>query len=178
MIDPIVRPAAEHDAVELRRIEREARRSLEGVRGADRWLATNPPIDLGWEGPIAAGEVFVAVIDDVVVGYISSGSCAALAPVIDELKKLTVLAVCGTPRIFEESARTHVFRTMGHATGDNVAAAPHLQPRRMILGGSFTDEASALASAPKKTLPAVTAFVTVGFRCAMDIPTTDDTEQP
>lgn len=64
---------------------------------------------------------------DVVVGYISSGSCAALAPVIDELKKLTVLAVCGTPRIFEESERTHVFRTMGHATGDNVAAAHYVK---------------------------------------------------
>jgi branched-chain amino acid transport system substrate-binding protein len=37
---------------------------------------------------------------DYVVGYISSGDCLAIAPVAEELKKLTVLFDCGTPRIF------------------------------------------------------------------------------
>ena len=42
---------------------------------------------------------------DVALGYISSGTCAALTPVAEELKKLTVYAICGTPRIFEEAKR-------------------------------------------------------------------------
>jgi len=60
---------------------------------------------------------------DVALGYVSSGTCEALTPVAEELKKLTVYAVCGTPRIFEEGKRRYVFRTMSHATSDNVAAA-------------------------------------------------------
>ena len=63
---------------------------------------------------------------DAVIGYISSGSCAALAPVVEELKRLTVFAVCGTPRIFEEAPRNYVFRTMAHATADSVAAAHYV----------------------------------------------------
>jgi branched-chain amino acid transport system substrate-binding protein len=64
---------------------------------------------------------------DVALGYISSGTCAALTPVAEELKKLTVYAVCGTPRIFEEAKRQYVFRTMGHATSDQVAAAYYIK---------------------------------------------------
>lgn len=64
---------------------------------------------------------------DVVLGYISSGSCAALAPVVDELQKLTVFAICGTPRVFEEAPRQYVFRTMAHATADSVAAAHYVR---------------------------------------------------
>ncbi|MEQ8817790.1 MAG: ABC transporter substrate-binding protein [Thalassobaculum sp.] len=64
---------------------------------------------------------------DAVVGYISSGSCAALAPVVEELKTLTVFAVCGTPRVFEDGARQYIFRTMSHATADNVAAAHYIK---------------------------------------------------
>ena len=64
---------------------------------------------------------------DVALGYISSGTCEALTPVAEELKKLTVYAVCGTPRIFEEGKRSYVFRTMSHATSDNVAAAYYVK---------------------------------------------------
>ena len=64
---------------------------------------------------------------DVALGYISSGTCAALTPVAEELKKLTVYAVCGTPRIFEEGKPQYVFRTMSHATSDNVAAALYVK---------------------------------------------------
>jgi len=60
---------------------------------------------------------------DMVVGYISSGSCMAIAPVADELQKLTIMSVCGTPRLFEEKNRSHVFRTQGNAVGDSIAAA-------------------------------------------------------
>ena len=41
---------------------------------------------------------------DLVVGYISSGTCAAVTRVAEELKILTVLAVCGTPRVFEDES--------------------------------------------------------------------------
>jgi branched-chain amino acid transport system substrate-binding protein len=69
---------------------------------------------------------------DLVVGYISSGTCAAITRVAEELKVLTILAVCGTPRVFEELDKNpkYVFRTMNHATASNVAAA-HYVSRNM-----------------------------------------------
>jgi branched-chain amino acid transport system substrate-binding protein len=60
---------------------------------------------------------------DAVIGYISSGDCLAVAPVAEELKKLTIFFDCGTPRIFEDAAYKYVFRTSSHAAMDNVAAA-------------------------------------------------------
>src|SRR5205823_226966 len=60
---------------------------------------------------------------DAVVGYVSSGSCLAVVPVAEELKTLTVLYDCGTPRIFEETPRKYVFRVTPHATMDSVGAA-------------------------------------------------------
>jgi len=63
---------------------------------------------------------------DFVIGYISSGDCLAVAPVAEELKKLTVLFDCGTPRVFEEASYKYVFRTRPHATMDAVAAALYL----------------------------------------------------
>ena len=66
---------------------------------------------------------------DAVVGYISSGNCQALAPIAEELKQFTIFATCGTPRLFEEAPRKYVFRTMGHATGDNVAAAKYVMEK-------------------------------------------------
>ena len=63
---------------------------------------------------------------DFVIGYISSGDCLAVAPVAEELKKLTIFFDCGTPRIFEDAAYKYVFRTGRHATMDDVAAALYL----------------------------------------------------
>jgi branched-chain amino acid transport system substrate-binding protein len=63
---------------------------------------------------------------DVVVGYVSSGNCLAITPVAEELKQLTVLDICGTPRIFEEKPRQYVFRVNPTATMDNVAAAKYV----------------------------------------------------
>ena len=60
---------------------------------------------------------------DAVIGYISSGDCLAVAPVAEELKRLTVFFDCGTPRIFEDASYKYVFRTSSHAAMDNVAAA-------------------------------------------------------
>jgi branched-chain amino acid transport system substrate-binding protein len=63
---------------------------------------------------------------DYVIGYISSGDCLAVAPVAEELKKVTLLVDCGTPRVFEEASYKYVFRTRPHATMDAVAAALYL----------------------------------------------------
>lgn len=67
---------------------------------------------------------------DVLVGYISSGSCLAAAPVVEELKTLTVFHTCGTPRLFEDNDYKYSFRTASHATMDNVAAAMYVSEKR------------------------------------------------
>ena len=64
---------------------------------------------------------------DVVVGYVSSGDCLAIAPVAEELKQFTILYDCGTPRVFEERDYQYVFRTAAHATQDNVGLARYLK---------------------------------------------------
>jgi branched-chain amino acid transport system substrate-binding protein len=66
---------------------------------------------------------------DAIIGYISSGDCLAIAPLADELKKLTIFFDCGTPRIFEDATYRYLFRTGAHATMDNVAAARYLLAR-------------------------------------------------
>src|SRR6202165_2882100 len=64
---------------------------------------------------------------DVVLGYIGSGDCLAVAPIAEELKKMLVLMDCGTPRIFEEAKYTYVFRTAAHATMDNVGLIRYMK---------------------------------------------------
>jgi branched-chain amino acid transport system substrate-binding protein len=63
---------------------------------------------------------------DFIVGYISSADCLAVAPIAEELKKLTILFDCGTNRIFEDEKHTYVFRTAGHQVLDSVGAAKYL----------------------------------------------------
>ncbi len=60
---------------------------------------------------------------DVVIGYVSSGNCLAIAPVAEELKKLTNFFDCGTARIFEDGSYKYVFRTSPTQTMDSVGAA-------------------------------------------------------
>src|SRR5689334_199898 len=75
---------------------------------------------------------------DAVIGYISSGDCLAVAPVAEELKKLTIFFDCGTPRIFEDASYKYLFRTDAHATMDNVAAALYvteLKPKLKSVAG-------------------------------------------
>jgi branched-chain amino acid transport system substrate-binding protein len=66
---------------------------------------------------------------DIVIGYVSSGDCLAIAPVAEELKKLTALFDCGTPRIFEDGSYKYVFRTGPTGTMDNVSVALYLLER-------------------------------------------------
>lgn len=70
---------------------------------------------------------------DLVIGYVGSGDCLAVAPVAEELKKFLILYDCGTPRIFEENTYKYVFRTASHATMDNVAVARYLKARNMAV---------------------------------------------
>jgi len=64
---------------------------------------------------------------DLVIGYVSSGNCLAIAPVAEELKKLTNFFDCGTPRIFEDGKYNYVFRTSPTATMDSVGAALYVR---------------------------------------------------
>ena len=72
---------------------------------------------------------------DMVIGYISSGSCKAIAPEAEKAQKLTILFDCGTPQIFEEilTDPQYTFRTGAHATMDNVAAALYLDQQGVNL---------------------------------------------
>src|SRR5712691_5429285 len=60
---------------------------------------------------------------DLVIGFISSGNCLAIAPVAEELKKFTTFFDCGTPRIFEDASYKYVFRTQPTSVMDSVGAA-------------------------------------------------------
>lgn len=63
---------------------------------------------------------------DVVVGYISSANCLAIAPIAEELRTLTVFSVCGTQRIFEEADYKYVFRTRAHQIIDTLGLARYV----------------------------------------------------
>src|SRR5262249_60707296 len=70
---------------------------------------------------------------DLVIGYISSGNCLAVAPVAEELKKFTNFFDCGTPRIFEDASYQYVFRTSPTATMDSVGAALYVKDAKPSL---------------------------------------------
>jgi branched-chain amino acid transport system substrate-binding protein len=79
-----------------------------------------------------------------VIGYISSANCLAVPPVADELKVLTILADCGTDRVFEEAKHPYVFRTHAHTVIDGVGAARYvlsLKPDVKTIAGINQDYA-------------------------------------
>jgi branched-chain amino acid transport system substrate-binding protein len=63
---------------------------------------------------------------DVIVGYVSSASCLAVAPIAEQLKVLTVIYACGTSRLFEDNSYEYVFRVSPHTASDNIAAARYV----------------------------------------------------
>ncbi len=71
MVDPLVRPASDGDAPEVRYLEAEARAAQVGQRGGDRWLVEHAEVGGDWAGWIERGDVVVATIDEVVVGYLA-----------------------------------------------------------------------------------------------------------
>jgi GNAT superfamily N-acetyltransferase len=69
VIDPDVRTAEPGDIGQLVNLEAEARSALVDQRGGARWLEEHPLIGDGWLERLASDTVFVAAIDDVLVGY-------------------------------------------------------------------------------------------------------------
>jgi GNAT superfamily N-acetyltransferase len=69
VIDPDVRAAEPGDIAQLVDLEAEAREALVDQRGGNRWLEEHPLIGDGWHERLASDTVFVASIDDVLVGY-------------------------------------------------------------------------------------------------------------
>ena len=60
---------------------------------------------------------------DAVIGYTSSANCLAIAPVAEELKKLTVIHICGTYQLFEKNDLKYVVRASSQSVSDSVGAA-------------------------------------------------------
>ena len=63
---------------------------------------------------------------NVIVGYVSSASCLAVAPIAEQLKALTIIYACGTSRLFEGASYEYVFRVSPHTSSDNIAAARYV----------------------------------------------------
>lgn len=73
MIDPTIRradPDDGDDIAQLELLEGEARAALDGQRGGQRWLVEHPEIGANWRAACTAGDVWLAHIGDVVVGYL------------------------------------------------------------------------------------------------------------
>jgi GNAT superfamily N-acetyltransferase len=81
VIDPDVRSALIDDVEQLRWLESEARQQLVGARGGERWLATHAVRDDAWADVLVADRVFVATIDEVVVGYLVMSMSVDIAQV-------------------------------------------------------------------------------------------------
>jgi branched-chain amino acid transport system substrate-binding protein len=64
-----------------------------------------------------------------VIGFVTTGTCLAALPVLEETKTLSVLSTCGTPRVFEDNRFQYIFRTSANATADGVTAARYLLSR-------------------------------------------------
>lgn len=69
MIDPDVRVAEPTDVPQLAALEAEARRALVEQRGGPRWLEEHPVVGEAWPERLGSDAVFVAYIDNVLVGY-------------------------------------------------------------------------------------------------------------
>ena len=81
---------------------------------------------------------------DAVVGYTSSGNCLAIAPVAEELKILTVVHICGTHRLTEDSKLKYVFRTSANQAADSVSMARYalsVNPNIKTIAGANEDYA-------------------------------------
>ncbi len=109
--------------------------SGEGPEGYDTPGIGGRPIEVVFVDEAGGAETQVSeyrrlVLDeevDLVIGYISSGDCEAIAPVAEELETLTVFFDCGTNTIFEENEDLrYVFRTSAHQIVDSVGAARYL----------------------------------------------------
>lgn len=72
MIDPLVRTASTNEVDQLRTLETEARDAVALQRGGAQWLVEHPPVGDRWPLAVAGDGLFIAHIDEVVVGYMIS----------------------------------------------------------------------------------------------------------
>ena len=83
-------------------------------------------------GPTKQITEFVNLVEhrevDVVVGYISSGDCAAIAPMAEKLKILTVFATCANG-VLEEQKYRYVFQTIALPQAHNIGLARYVAAR-------------------------------------------------
>jgi GNAT superfamily N-acetyltransferase len=70
MVDPLVRRASVRDAPQLDALDVEARAALIDQRGGNRWLESHPPQSASWSLEGDCRCVYVAHIDDLIVGYL------------------------------------------------------------------------------------------------------------
>jgi GNAT superfamily N-acetyltransferase len=73
VLDPTVRLARADDADDINQLgllEREARAALVGQRGGERWLIEHPDVGAAWTQRCTTADVWVAHIEQVVVGYL------------------------------------------------------------------------------------------------------------
>jgi len=72
MIDPTVRRCAgdDSDLAEVASLEIEARAALVDQRGGTRWLVEHPLVGAGWQARCRSSDVWLAHIDEVIVGYL------------------------------------------------------------------------------------------------------------
>ncbi|MGH7066497.1 MAG: ABC transporter substrate-binding protein, partial [Acetobacteraceae bacterium] len=61
-----------------------------------------------------------------IVGYVSSGDCLAVAPIADQLERLTILSDCTTNALFEGHSDKWVFRTQPPASTNALAMALYI----------------------------------------------------
>jgi branched-chain amino acid transport system substrate-binding protein len=81
---------------------------------------------------------------EAIVGYTSSANCLAIAPVAEELRKLTVIHICGTRRLSEDRHLKYVFRTSNHQAADSVMLARYalsVKPDLKTIAGANEDYA-------------------------------------
>lgn len=60
------------------------------------------------------------------IGYVSSGDCLAIAPLADQLARLTILSDCTTNSLFEGHSYKWVFRTQPPASANALAMALYI----------------------------------------------------
>lgn len=112
---------------------------------------------------------------DVVMGFGSAATCLAIAPVAEELKVLTVMSTCATPRVFEDASYEYVFRTAAHTTMDSVALAlytkakypkvktiGHINPNFALGQDSWRDFSAAIKGALPETQVIAEQWPTLG----------------
>jgi branched-chain amino acid transport system substrate-binding protein len=98
---------------------------------AGRTLATTLVDEAGPPARIATEvrSLVQRVQPQAIVGFVTTGTCLAALPVLEELKTLTVLSSCGTPRVFEDNNFNYIFRTSANVTMDGVTAARYITAR-------------------------------------------------